>query len=73
MSAAYDDAIAQAVRCAAGKPSSFLVWQDGETMFVREGGLGPTMTAKLVCIAQRWDAKTVQLRFAGGRSEWVLV
>jgi hypothetical protein len=27
----------------------------------------------VIAIAQRWDAKTVQLRFSGARSEWVKI
>ena len=29
--------------------------------------------ATVVCIAQKWDENTVQLRFAGARSEWVRI
>jgi len=74
--AGYDDAIAQAVRCAARHPVSdyrngcYWVYQDGQTMFVRHSSDPKPEGAVGVCIAQRWDEQRVQLRFTGARSEW---
>ena len=68
----YERAVAHAVARAGKEPGRcFSVYFDGEAVIVR----GPQLcaappNAKLVCIAQRWDDKTVQLRFDGARSEW---
>jgi hypothetical protein len=72
---AYNDGLRSAARLAAVDPAgrSYSVSWDGRTIFVRapDGVLPPNST--VVCIAQRWDADTVQLRFAGARSEWVKI
>ena len=69
---AYNDSAATAVRRAAtDKGECFSVYFDGEAIFVRHSSALPPPNAKLVCIAQSWDADTVQLRFDGARSEWV--
>jgi hypothetical protein len=69
-----DDATRWAVRRASDFPGkAFRVFSVGRVY----GVLGPDATmpegAKLECIAQRWDDKTVQLRYRGARSEWVRI
>ena len=67
----YEDAVRNAVDRAGRNPGDcFSVYFDGEAVYVRASEAAEPKKAKLVCIAQRWDAKTVQLRFAGARSEW---
>jgi hypothetical protein len=66
---AYDDAMRQAVRLAASGTEA-AVYVDGDKMVVCAADERPHQFTPL-CIAQRWDANTVQLRFAGARSEWV--
>lgn len=71
---AYEAAVAKAVRRARENPGAcFSVYYDVEAIYVRASEAAPPPNSKLVCIAQRWDAKTVQLRFDGARSEWVPV
>lgn len=53
-----------ALKCAA-------VWLTDREAFVRIWGEPKPEGARLHCIAQRWDAETVQLRYDGARSEWV--
>ena len=68
---AYNDAVANAVRRAKENPFyCFSVYYDGEAVFVRASEAVKPANAKLVCIAQKWDDKTVHLRFAGAHSEW---
>lgn len=68
---AYDGALANAVRQAADNPGQcFTVYFDGAAMYVRASGTAAPNNADIVCIAQRWDDRTVQLRFAGAHSEW---
>ena len=68
----YEKAVAHAVKRAGTEPGRcFSVYYDGEAVIVRGPEPAPAMpNAKLVCIAQKWDEKTVQLRFDGARSEW---
>ena len=47
------------------------VWLTDREAFVRVWGEPKPDNARLHCIAQRWDAETVQLRFDGGQSQWV--
>ena len=47
------------------------VWVTDREVFVRVWGESEPEGARLHCIAQRWDAETVQLRFDGGQSQWV--
>jgi len=66
---AYDDALRRATnRAAVGCES--VVCFDGKAIFVTTQGACPEY-ATVICVAQRWDDQTVQLRFAGARSEWV--
>lgn len=68
---AYNDALATAVRrAAANRGDCFSVYFDGEAVYVRATEAAAPKGASLVCIVQAWDANTVQLRFAGARSEW---
>lgn len=73
------DAERYAVELAGRFPASdykrVFVWlTDGEA-FVRVAADEPEPEgARLHCVAQRWDAETVQLlRFDGERSEWVRI
>jgi hypothetical protein len=68
---AYDDAMQQAVRLAARGTTAAVYIEDGK-MFVCAAGQRPPQV-NTVCIAQRWDDKTVQLRFDGAQSEWVKI
>jgi len=71
---AYEDSIRTAVRRAATSPEeSFTVYWDGTAVFVRASYAPRPACSKVVCIAQRWDANAVQLRFDGARSEWVRI
>lgn len=67
----YEKAVAHAVKRAGTEPGRCVsVYCDGETIYVRASEAAPPPNAKLVCIAQKWNEKTVQLRFDGARSEW---
>ena len=67
---AYNDALRQAIKlAAAGTEAS--VYYDGKGVMVRSAYAPKPDGAAVVCIAQRWDEKTIQLRFSGARSEWV--
>jgi hypothetical protein len=50
-----------------------VVWLTDREAFVRVSGEPEPEGAEMHCIAQRWDAETVQLRFDGARSEWVRI
>jgi hypothetical protein len=69
---AYDDALRQAVRLAADGMEAAVYW-DGVKVHVNTVYAPKPADAATVCIAQKWDDKTVQLRFAGARSEWVKI
>lgn len=74
-SPAYNDGLRAAARLAAVDPAgrSFSVFWDGKAVTVRgPDGIAPP-NGVVICIAQRWDANAVQLRFAGARSEWVRI
>jgi len=68
---AYDDAMQQAVRLAASG-IVVAVYVDGDKMVVCPADARPELV-KVLCIAERWDEFSVQLRFAGAMSEWVPV
>lgn len=67
---AYEGGVANAVERAFTHNHCWSVYYDGQRIYVRDSQDVPPEHAKLVCIAQRWDDKTVQLRFDGARSEW---
>lgn len=67
----YNDGVNNAVRRAYEEPGEcYSVYYDGSAIYVRNSAAAKPAHSKLVCIAQRWDDKTVQLRFNGARSEW---
>ncbi len=69
-----DDAVRHAVdRAARGAGASFTVYVDGEKVFYVRASEAAPPAATVVCIAQSWDSDTVQVRFPGGRSEYVKV
>jgi hypothetical protein len=69
---AYKDALRRAIGRAAGGKETAVYW-DGTAVYVRDAYAPKPADAATVCIAQRWDDKTVQLRFSGARSEWVKI
>ena len=70
----YNDAVRYAAEQASKTGSDcWSVWYDGDRVFVRPSSMDKPPNALHVCIAQRWDNNTIQLRFAGARSEWVKV
>lgn len=69
---AYNDSLQAAIKMAAeGTEAS--IYYDGTAIFVRSAYAPKVANADIVCVAQLWDDKTVQLRFAGARSEWVKI
>jgi hypothetical protein len=60
-------AVASAHRLA---PESFIVYYDDTDIYLYPASVPKPLGAIVECIAQRWDDKTVQLRFRGARSEW---
>lgn len=69
---AYNDALWQATARAATGAETAVYW-DGVGIFVRDAHSPRPENAEVICIAQKWDDKTVQLRFAGAHSEWVKI
>jgi len=69
---AYKDGLQQAIRMAAEGTETEVCW-DGTAIYVRSVYAPMVAGATVVCIAQKWDEHTVQLRFAGARSEWVRI
>ena len=73
-SLSQDDAIRHAVRRAGERPiaerACWSVYSDGRAVYVRSFKDEPPPNAEFICIAQRWDDKTVQVRFMGARIEW---
>jgi len=68
---AYDSAVLNAVRRAReNQGACFTVYFDGESIFVRASEAAPPPDSKKICIAERWNDTTVQVRFDGARSEW---
>ena len=69
---AYNAAVRRAASRAHDNPGDcFSIYYDGEAVYVRASEALPPPDSKLICIAQRWDAHCVQLRFDGARSEWL--
>lgn len=69
---AYNDSVRHAAdRAYRDKGESYVVYWDGEAVYVRISTAACPPTSKIVCIAQYWADGTVQLRFDGARSEWV--
>jgi len=67
---AYNDALQYAALVASmGEPCT--VYWDGESIFVRRPDDYVPADSQVICVAQKWDDRTVQLRFSGARSEWV--
>jgi hypothetical protein len=69
-SPAYDSSLRHAAKRAAAGVEQAVYW-DGKMIYVRPCGDAAPANATVVCIAQKWNDHTVQLRFAGARSEWV--
>lgn len=78
----YEDAVRQAARRAYKENQCFTIYRIGDKFFVRNSKeeLPPTPDVsqgkiinlvKTICVAQRWDDQTVQLRFDGAYSEWI--
>jgi hypothetical protein len=67
----YNDAVRHAAYRARHEGGCFSVWFDGEAMYVRASEAAGPKNGELICIAQTWDDKQVQLHFTGARSEWV--
>jgi len=70
---AYNDAVRHAAERAYREDRCIWVYRLGETFYVRATAEGKPEYSENVCIAQRWDDKTVQLRFNGAHSEWVKI
>ena len=70
---AYNSGLANAVERAAREDACISLYYDGAAIFVRDSKAAPPPQSILICIAQRWDATTVQLRFSGAKSEFVKV
>ena len=68
---AYNDAIRFVSIRAHNENVPYWVYRKGETFYVRKSGEPMPEGARKVCIAARWDDKTVQLRFDGAWSEFV--
>ena len=67
------DAIRQAVRLVADDPArSIGVWQYEGRTFV-DDCRNKTAPVDFMAVVERWDDNTVQVRTAGGNSEWVKV
>jgi len=69
---AYDDTRRKAVNLAAAGVAVAMYWNDRGVFLLPASNESPHGST-LVCIAQRWDARTVQLRFSKAQSEWVPV
>jgi len=67
---AYNDALRQAIKLAAAGTEAAVYW-DTKGVMVRDAHAPRPDGAQVVCIAQRWNEQTIQLRFSGARSEWV--
>jgi hypothetical protein len=72
---AYNDGLKQAAKLAGldSTGKSYTVYWDGKAVYVQAPGTEAPPNSHVVCIAQKWDMSTVQLRFAGARSEWVRI
>jgi hypothetical protein len=70
----YGASVRRAAERAYNEPGEcYSIYYDGTDIIVQNSAAAKPQDAKLVCIAQKWDDKTVQLRFTGARSEWVNV
>ncbi len=67
---AYNDSLARAIARAAKENAAMSVYYDGAAVFVRDSKAAVPQGATLVCIAERWDSSTVQVRFGNPRSEF---
>lgn len=67
----YYTSLFRAVKRALDNCAEFSVYYDGVAMYVRAAEAAPPPCSIRVCIAGRWDDKTVHLRFNGGHSEWI--
>ena len=70
---AYNDAVRYAVRRCARANIEIYVCALNHAYFVLDVGATLPEGVKKVCIAQKWDKNTVQLRFDGARSEFIKV
>lgn len=69
---AYNDSLRSAAdRAFRDKGACFTVYFDGEAIFVRASEAARPANSVVVCIAQYWADRMVQLRFDGARSEWI--
>ena len=59
-----------AVAAAEHPDTCFAVYSSDTSVFVREATDSAPLGADIICIAQRWDERNVQLRFRGAYSEW---
>ena len=70
-----EDGVRDAVKRASREDACISVYLDGDDVVVRDSkAQAPALSsaAKLHAVAQRWDAKTIQVRYAGANSEWHL-
>jgi hypothetical protein len=70
---AYNDAVRYAVTRAARDNIEVWVCALDHAYFVLDVKATIPEGAKKICIAQRWDDNTVQLRFNGAHSEFVKI
>lgn len=73
-----DDAVRHAVDRAAREGGCFTVYKEGEATYYVRAAEATRPSSKdwavtTLCIAQRWDSETIQVRYAGARSDWVKV
>ncbi len=66
-----DDAVRAAVHRAKREGGVFAVYHDSAAYYVRAAEAAKPKATTLVCMAERWDVNTIQVRYAGARSEWV--
>jgi hypothetical protein len=67
-----DDAVRHAALCAdRERRRCFTVYQLAGTFYVARSDEPKPQDATIHCTAQHWSHDTVQLRFAGARSEWI--
>lgn len=68
----FDDGVRHAARRAYdNKGACFSVYVDEEAVYVRASEAAPPPGATRVVIAQHWSGNTVQLRYAGARTEFI--
>jgi hypothetical protein len=71
LDAAIAHAVNRAARHGIEMNGSYCVYRDKTTVYVLDSLAAKPAGSELVCVAQRWDSKTVQVRYPGARSEWV--